>query len=582
MEYIDAGITGAELRRILNNGQASFIDPKDFGALGDGLTDDIAAFRLAISYMAANGGAIRISEGHYVLNDGIDCQLFSQLKGCYIEGVGNVVLDFSGMTNAIEAFDLGSTKSSDYTFTTNLVKGATTIESLLPVAEGDVISIISTDLWGGTAAAGTVKRELVVVKSVLNGVITLNTPLMDDYDKTTTVIFNTNSAKVSIRNIKLKGNLSVNAYAIALKYFNTIAIEDVDISDFSTTGIGLSSCIGGTIKNSRIYNCNRSGFGYGVSLSNCNNIEISSCSFMDNIFGVTMGTNTKNSTVSNCHVSPFASSTNCLDNHPACEFITFKDNFLNGGILLKGINNSIINNTIFATKACVGIELQSYGYGTKINEYVNITDNRIIQVGTGQVTGIYIQFDGNGDYHKNINISNNIIKTNHYCFSAYINSAELVDNHIGNLIFSNNIFETTAVDKSCVYVHSGILLDFLKINGGKLTSGAYGIIIIGADNSGTLDVDSVFIDAASNPLHTYTSKLTNTFIRNCHLKGGGYLNLLASSNIILQNNTLENMIKGGIKITTGTAVYTHGGNVRINCTGDVENAATATNDGTDY
>ena len=90
------------------------------------------------------------------------------------------------------------------------------------------------------------------------------------------------------------------------------------------------------------------------------------------------------------------------------------------------------------------------------------------------------------------------------------------------------------------------------------------------------------MECADYPVSTASSNLVNTFIRNCYLKGEDYLNLLASGNLVLQNNILEGMIKGGIKVNTGTAIYTHGGNVKISCTGDVEDAAGTTNDGGDF
>lgn len=580
MSYIDNGITGLALRGKLNNQLTKYVNVLDYGADSTGINDSLTAITAAINEMATNGGIVIIPRGTYKMSSGINIQSFSQSKSCEIIGIGKVTLDFSTMTDVMEAFDLGSTKSDTAVFTTNLTKGGLSIVSGLSVVKNDIITIISTDLWGGTEGSGCVKRELAVVAGSSAGTITLKTPLWDNYDKTTTTIANLNSARVILRNIKIIGNPALESIAFSLRYFNNVLIENVEIVDFYQQSLTLLSCYFGNIRNCKISGSNLTGFGYGIQLTNCQDILVDSSEFYNNVFGITMGTNTKNCVVQNCHLYPSAGSVNCIDNHPGCENVTIKDNFCNGGgILLKGINNNVLNNTIYAYKNIAGIQIQSYGYGTMTNDYLNIIGNKVITI-AGTTKGIYILFEGNDDYIKNINVSDNNFKTSSYCLSANITGAP-TGNRIGNLIINNNIFETTA-DISAVYVFAGVKLDCFKLQGGKITSLGVGITIIGDADSGNAYFDNVILSCVGNPVVTYTSDLTNTFIKDCHLISDGYLNLLATSNIILQNNIMENMIKGGIKINAGTSVYTHGGNVKINCTGVVENAATVTNDGTDY
>ena len=62
---------------------ASAPSVKDFGAVGDGVVDDYPAFDAAIS-AAANGSAIWIPEGHYLLRTGLSID-----KGVILCGEGS-------------------------------------------------------------------------------------------------------------------------------------------------------------------------------------------------------------------------------------------------------------------------------------------------------------------------------------------------------------------------------------------------------------------------------------------------------------------------------------------------------------
>lgn len=61
----DVGVTGST-SRALNDKLGEFLSVKDFGAKGDGATDDTAAIQAALTYIAANGGALFWPEGEYL------------------------------------------------------------------------------------------------------------------------------------------------------------------------------------------------------------------------------------------------------------------------------------------------------------------------------------------------------------------------------------------------------------------------------------------------------------------------------------------------------------------------------------
>jgi hypothetical protein len=582
MAYIENEITGLSLRTKLNNQLTSFINVKDYGAVGNGVTDDATAFQNAVNYMATNGGTMVIPSGTYKINSQITNNSFTQGKNCKIIGVGSVILDFSAMITGL-AFDLGCVAAhvEDGTpITVDAIRGDKTITSALSVEKGDIIQIFSTDLWGGFTA-GFYKRELARVSSIADGVISLDRGIYDDYDADTTVVINQNSARFEFSNITLKGNPAVNLIGLTVRNFHNIKITDCDFYSFNTSNVSLYGIYGGYIGNNRSCDSIRNGFGYGIAVSICQDLVIESNTITDCRHCIMMGTATRSILVQGNHVSSISGHNGPLDNHESCEYVTFRDNFVwGGGILLRGLNNNIINNTIYNTAGGNGITVQIYGYPNRINKFLNVVGNRIIPAGGTNMFGLEISFDNSNDNVEKVTIADNIFETDES--SVYIHAdAETTGNVIGTLVFDNNHFIVTGNNPVFHLAASGeISYTNVVINGGRITSPYIGMSM-DCTAAGKLLFDNVLIETTNIPVST-VSNIVNFIMRNCYVKSDQYLNILCSGNAVLQNNTLENMIKGGIKINAGVATYTHGGNVKINCIGDVENAATATNDGTDY
>lgn len=123
-------VTGAFLRDMLD-----WVDVRDFGAVGDGVTDDAAAFAAADD--AADGRDILVSEGTYFLGDNVtfntpvrfvgtvtmpDDKYFSLTKnfelGAYIDAFGDEMLGFKKMFQSLlnnadhESLDMGGRRVS--------------------------------------------------------------------------------------------------------------------------------------------------------------------------------------------------------------------------------------------------------------------------------------------------------------------------------------------------------------------------------------------------------------------------------------------------------------------------------------
>lgn len=86
------------------------ISVKRFGAKGDGVTDDTAAFIAAINYLKTGteeqGGTIHIPRGWYKINQTLQIDEFNAVTNFYFEGDGvvNTVLDFGGCPPGSDGF----------------------------------------------------------------------------------------------------------------------------------------------------------------------------------------------------------------------------------------------------------------------------------------------------------------------------------------------------------------------------------------------------------------------------------------------------------------------------------------------
>jgi hypothetical protein len=584
MAYIDAGITGLALRNILNNQLTNYLNVKDYGAVGDGVTNDQAAFQLAVNAMASTGGQVIIPSGTYKINSKIVNSSFVRNKDCVIIGIGSVLLDFSGMAGTDGAFELSSTPTAPYTaITVDIVKGVQTITSALVANKGDILEIFSTDLWGTTI--NVYRRELVKVMSCVAGVITLYEPVYDNYDKDTTTIGNTNSARLIFQNIKMKGNIAVFQNGMTVQNFHDIDIRNNEIIDFDNAAIALTGGYGGFIANNDIYNSLRDGFGYGISFDICQNVVVDNNNVNGARHCIKMGLTTRSCVARNNHVYAGLAYDYPMDNHESCEQVTFEGNFIyGGGMYLRGLNNNVLNNTIYVTKgggAAIGVCL--YGYTGRVNEFLNISGNKVIMSGGTNEYGIEVKFWQDNDHIGRMVVTNNQIAVDNHCVFFHLDHGDETGNHVGTLIFDNNILETTGTNKAVIYLNEPVQYDKVIVSGGSMVAPAGSGISVGANvATGNLYVNNVVMDVDGYPIATSTSGFINTFINGCHLKGTDYLNLLASGSIVLQNNVLEGMIKGGIKINAGTTTYTHGGNVKISCAGVVEDGAGTTHDGTDF
>ena len=79
INYTQGG-TGS-VNRTVETKLQEFVSVKDFGAVGDGVTDDTAAIQAAINYGVLQSNVVLMPSGNYLVTDTLDIPMYTQIKG---------------------------------------------------------------------------------------------------------------------------------------------------------------------------------------------------------------------------------------------------------------------------------------------------------------------------------------------------------------------------------------------------------------------------------------------------------------------------------------------------------------------
>jgi hypothetical protein len=261
------------------------VNVKDFGAVGNGVTNDQAAFALAIAAVASTGQAIYVPAGTYVIGSALTSTGHLNMFG---DG-DKSILDFSGATIAGSCITVSGALTQIQNISSASIYGLTvTFASAPSLAIDDVFCIYDTDLWL-TNRPYYYKGEWCQVKGVSGSAATVTNPLYDSYTPATTTVYKLESKAVSFRNLRLVGG--ANTFGLLkIQFCEQAKLENVSVYNEDYQGIEFDRCYNSEVTNCYVFN---KGTGtlddYGLLFSNSQKFRVIGGDYYARRHGITIG-----------------------------------------------------------------------------------------------------------------------------------------------------------------------------------------------------------------------------------------------------------------------------------------------------
>ena len=328
----------------------SFITPQMFGAKGDGVTDDWAAFTAART--AANGNKIYVPAGTYKFT-----KAFTSSEDLYMEGDGeDTVLDFSGtITGGNYAVDAVGTATLIQTLSGTQNEGSMTVvfTSAPSLSVGDVFVIHNPTSfsWSGFRTdyqAG----EWCEVESIVGSTVTLKSPLYDTYVGTSVNVYKISGPKVCLKNFKIKGTTVLGTLR-TLYCINPI-VEHLVIENENDVAHYIDRCFKPIVINPNYKNLGDGGDDYGLAIGNSQHVRVLGGNLYSRRHAITHGGNSgvavvpvRDSRIIGVTMkNDTASDAQTLDWHGNSEDCSVSESAIYGGINFGGKDITVFNSRI--------------------------------------------------------------------------------------------------------------------------------------------------------------------------------------------------------------------------------------------
>lgn len=249
-----------------------YISVKDFGAVGDGVTDDSDAFIAARTAAAATGKMVYAPAGRYKLNKAITSSEDLNLMG---DGP-STVLDFTGTVTggsyALEAIGT-ATQIQNLTGTQNEGLNTVVFASAPSLAVGDVFVIYNpTDYsWSGFRSyyrAG----EWCEVESISGSTVTVKNQLYASYAAADVDVYKITGPNVTLRDFSIVGTTILGL--IHTEFCINPLIENVTADHANDSAVYFDRCFHATASNLIINNVGDGGDDYGIAVGNSQHVHI--------------------------------------------------------------------------------------------------------------------------------------------------------------------------------------------------------------------------------------------------------------------------------------------------------------------
>lgn len=256
----------------------------DFGAVGDGVTDNAASFQAAIDAVATTGQSIYLPAGTYVIGSALTSTGHLNMLG---DG-DKSILDFSGATIATSCI----TVEGEFTQIENISSASkygltVTFASAPSLTNSDVFCIFSTDLWF-PIRANYFKGEWCEVRGVSGSNATISNPLYDSYTPATTSVYRLDSKAVSFKDMRIVGGDNTFGL-IMIRFCDQPKVENVSCFNKVNNCVTFDRCYRPVATNCRMYNNGDGGDDYALVVANCQRARVIGGDYYARRHGITIG-----------------------------------------------------------------------------------------------------------------------------------------------------------------------------------------------------------------------------------------------------------------------------------------------------
>lgn len=262
---------------------ADFFNVHDFGAVGDGVTDDAAAIRAAITE-AAGRTVLFESNKIYLVKSPIDYQGDVYLKS---NGAGKATIFHNGQ--AFRPLTVrGQRVESSKLLTASMQRGnrGWVLNNSSGIQRGQLMEVESSASWYHDPRPNSTdarKSELHRVAYIVENTVFTEDPANDGYNLETETVEVTfiNPIKVHIENIGVQcvlppaGESTPAISAVRIDYATESSFINVDTIDSADQGLFLNECYNAKVLRGNSLGHNSVNTGYGLQLWGCSNIIIS-------------------------------------------------------------------------------------------------------------------------------------------------------------------------------------------------------------------------------------------------------------------------------------------------------------------
>jgi parallel beta-helix repeat protein len=577
VNYTPAG-TGAVVTTVQTKLRES-VSVEDFGAVGDGVTDDTAAW-LALSTFLQNTPTAVVANANdiYKITSSIEIKsdFNFEANGATIKPVG-----CSGLIVAKTQVGTSTTASANIAVNTNFI----TVADASAFAVGNLVKIKSTLAWmlDPTPTESIKKGSINKINRVSGNVIYFEKLLTDNYliASETITLTKIDSVKVHINNLNIDFGPSEAKVGIQIKGDDGGVIQNCTINKAQIQGFNLINCYKTKMVNHVIHESNNVGLGYGIQINACTDIKVHCSSFSGCRRGVDLSGDIP---TRGCDIAFNSADGSGLDNlgnnlsantgssgfgsHEGSEFNNYRNNQVSGsrfGILLRGKDEVVSGNYFYQDIiiACVQCS-KSINFTVQANQYTAglRPGKTLVSSDNQQKTPYFVSMTDpavNGGFYKILDNAFSDLKnaflavtlTTSASFSTLTNVT--ITGNSGKIvgIGSGTVFFVESVDQAFTISDSVLINnDVSEESGQQLKLYSAGITL---DYINTVDIDNLNFGASDGILAASGGTMTiNKFQINMCIKHGevsitGYadFNITGSSAIVKLQNIPSKLTVGG-------------------------------------